>query len=343
MPGTTGDCGRSLRTGAAAITIVALVVVGWTAFDHLRGDHRLHVSLQTELIGDGIDTGSHVQLRGVDVGQVDRIEPLGGDRQRITLSLNRSELHGLDDSLGIEYAPANTFGISVVELRYGPGGAPLSDNATIDLTGRQSGRVDDATMGSLIRSLTQTATQVLTPQFADVLRQAAIDLRAFTPLLQTIVVTAQSIADTQRYASSYLIQQYSSTLDGAAPMIDGTIKLLDHINNIEVLRNDKPLFDAGVAMIVDKLWPALGQLGVSMHRNLGDYTTMLTPLLSTIASTVPTPQRSSAELTQLLDRLNRDFAETPAGPTLNLRLTLHDVPAVAIPLLGPAPVQTGSR
>ncbi|MEV5840182.1 MlaD family protein [Nocardia sp. NPDC052112] len=339
----TGDRRRSMRTGAAAITAVVLVAAGWTAMDRLQGEDQLHVTLQTQQIGDGVDTGTRVRVRGVEVGQVATIEPLGGDRQRITLSLNRSQLYGLDDSLDVDNVPANTFGISVIELRYGPGGAPLADNATIDLTGRHAARVDDATMGSLIRSLTQTATQVLTPQFAEVLRQVATDLRAFTPILQTIVVAAQSIADTQKYAASYLIQQYSSTLEGAAPMIDGTINLLDRINRIEVLQTDKPLFDAGVAMIVENVWPALGELGLSMHRNLGDYTTMLAPLLATIAQTVPAPQRSSAELSQLLDRLNQDFTDASGGPAVNLRIVLHDVPAIAVPLLGPEPAQGGAR
>ncbi|MGW6425120.1 MlaD family protein [Nocardia sp. NPDC055053] len=299
--------------------------------------------LQTERIGDGVSDGTRVRVRGVDIGEVEAIDALGGDRQRVTLALDRTGLHGLDDSLAVDYVPANTFGISVIELRYGPGGAPLTEDGTIDLTGRNAGRVDDATMGYLIRSLTQTATQVLTPRFAEILREVATDLRAFTPILQMIVVTAQNIAETQKHAPSFLIQQYSSTLAGAAPMIDGTIALLDRINKIEVLRTDQPLFDAGVAMIVNDLWPALSSLGASMNQNLGDYADMLTPLLSAIAQTVPTPQRSGAQLAELLDRLDRDFTDAQGNPAMNLRIILSGVPAVAGPLLGPAPIEVAPR
>ncbi|WP_157535226.1 mammalian cell entry protein [Nocardia inohanensis] len=326
--------------GSAVLALVVAVAVGGAGYRAARADDRMEVVLRTQHIGDGVLAGTTVRLDGVAVGEVADIASAGGGQQRITMRLDASQLPGLTDSLLVDYAPANLFGIGEVELRRGTGGVPLRAGANIDLTG--AGRVTDATMGALIRSLGQTTNQVLTPRLTEVLTQFATDAKAFAPILEAIVMLGRAVADTQRYDPSYLIAQYAATLRGAAEFSGATVDLLDRINNIEILRNDQQLFDTGIDLVANKFFPAITGIGKVGAKHYTGYADMLTPLLDVTAQMVPAPQRSSAELRELLARIDRSFVDTPDGPVLQLEVALRGAPAVAVPLLGSAN-QKGDR
>ncbi|MEU6827174.1 MlaD family protein [Nocardia beijingensis] len=334
LPGTAITAKSARRTGALACAVAVVVAAVWVGHHAVRVDARMAVTLRTERIGDGVVAGAQVRLDGVGVGEVTGISSVGGGRQQITLRLDGSQLTGLTDALVVDYAPSNLFGISEIELRRGQGGAPLREGATIDLTGAAASRVSDVTMGTLIRSLGQATDHVLTPELTGVLTGLATDAKAFTPVLEAIVMLGRAVADTQRYDPSFLIGQYASTLYGTADLAGATVDLLDHINNIEVLRTDQPLFDAGVTLLTDDLFPALTRLGHVGQRHYTGYSDMLTPLLSVTAQMVPTPQKSTAELRTILERIDNSFVDTPEGPVLQLELVLRGFPVLSSPLLG---------
>ncbi|WP_280248682.1 MlaD family protein [Nocardia abscessus] len=334
LPGTAITAKSARRTGALACAVAAVVAAVWVGHHAVRVDARMAVTLRTEQVGDGMVAGTRVRLDGVGVGEVTGISSVGGGQQQITLRLDGSQLTGLTDALVVDYAPSNLFGISEIELRRGQGGAPLREGATIDLTGAAASRVFDVTMGTLIRSLGQTTDHVLTPELTGVLTELATDAKAFTPILEAIVMLGRAVADTQIYDPSFLIGRYASTLYGTADFAGATVDLLDHINNIEVLGTDQPLFDAGVTLLTDDLFPALTRLGHVGQRHYTGYSDMLTPLLSVTAQMVPTPQKSSAELRTILERIDNSFVDTPEGPVLQLELTLRGFPVLSSPLLG---------
>lgn len=334
MPGVAVDERRSRILGLAALTLVVVVASSLVGYNNARGDTRLRVVLHTEQIGDGIIAGTSVALDGVTVGSIEQIESASRGTQLITLQLDRAALPGLTDRFGVDYAPSNMFGISEIELERGTGGSPLTDGAVIDLIGEHAGKVADATMGSLMRSLSQTSNDVLTSQFSDVLTKVGSDLVAFTPILEAIVMLSRSIADTQRYPSSFLLEQYASAMTGLVPMASGVIDFVDSINRLEILRTNPQLFDATVQMLVHQLLPAVTGLGSTTQRYFDGYTTMLTPLLNLTAQMVPTPALSGAQIRELLDRVDRSLTDTPDGPMLNVAVTLRGVPGLAVPLLG---------
>ncbi|WP_169590503.1 MlaD family protein [Antrihabitans stalactiti] len=328
-----------------ALALVTVVAISWIAVDKARGDDRMQIVLQTDSIGDGIAPGTQVRLDGVNVGSIAAIDSGESGRQLITLRLNQSRLFGVTDSLAIDYAPANLFGISEVELKRRDGGSPLQENAIIDLSGDHSARAQDATMGALIRSLSQTSGDVLTPRLAENLTRVAANLSWFTPLIEAMIATGQNLADTQIYPVSFLLGQYGSTLTGAAALIDGTVKLLDRFKNIEVLRTQRDLFDTGVNTIAKDFFPAVANTLFTAQRYFSGYADMLTPILNITSQMVPSPQLSGSQLREILARLDKSFTDTPDGPILNLALTLRGVPALSVPLLGTssAPIAGGPR
>ncbi len=335
MPGVAVDKHRSRIVGLVAIAVIVAVVAGYALYRELRTEDGLHIALHTEQIGDGVLAGTPVRVDGVQVGTVTDIEPDERGTQRISLRLDRSQLHGIDDSLQVDYAPANLFGISEIELRRGAGGSALRDDSVIDLTGSRADAIFDATMGSMLRTLSQTGDSVLTPQMATVISQVSHDMKAFTPLAQSIIEVAQIVTDNQRMPPSELAARLGPAFYGAGNFAGANEVMVDMIRNIPRLQNNRESFDAGVRMHTEKLLPGIANLGAVLGQDLSGTTDMLVPVLRLLAQMVPTPQQSGADLTEFLRRLRAAMPDTPNGPVLNAEIDLSGMPVLA-PLLGGA-------
>ncbi|PPJ04895.1 mammalian cell entry protein [Nocardia nova] len=333
MPGVAVDKRRSLLVGGVAIALVAAVAIASLAYRGLRADDSLRIALHTEQIGDGVLAGTPVRVDGVQVGEVAAIVPDDGGTQRITLRLDGSQLHGIDDSLRVDYAPANLFGISEIELRPGSGGAPLRGGSTIDLTGQHADAVYDATMGGLLRGLSQTGNALLTPQMATVIAQVSNDVRGFTPLAQALISVAQTITDNQKMPSSELVGRLGPAFDGGGRFAGATIQVLDLIRNIPRLQDNRASYDAGTSALTGSVLPALAGLGTRAGSELSGGTDAVAPVLAVLARMVPRPQQSGADLAELVRRLRAGLHDTPDGPVLDTEIDVRGVPVLA-PLLG---------
>ncbi|WP_433662324.1 MlaD family protein [Nocardia sp. CA-128927] len=330
IPGVATTSKRARILGLVAAVIVAVLGIAGSQLRDTSEGKRLEIRLRTDQIGEGVTSGTSVRVEGVAVGEVLAVSSVEQGRQLLTLGLDRDQIAGLTDAITVDYSPENLFGISAVTLRPGSGGTPLRADAVIDLVGK----VQDSTMGALLRQLTQTSTDVFTPRLADLLREFSGDLRAFTPILQAMVTMSRAIADTQIYPPSFLLDQYASFFGGLGTFSSATLTLLNSILSIEVFNNDRARYDASVSMVTDQAFPAIAALGGVARAHFTGYADMFTPLVAALAATVPTPDRSHAQLSELIDRLDRIFADTPDGPKVNLAVTLRGVPGIAVPLLG---------
>ncbi|PXX61511.1 ABC-type transporter Mla subunit MlaD [Nocardia tenerifensis] len=335
MPGVAVDKRQARLVGAVAVGVIVAVVAALVLQRQLRTDDGMHVALHTEQVGDGILSGTPVRVDGVQVGTVTAVDPAERGTQRISLRLDRSQLHGIDDSLRVDYAPANLFGISEIELRRGPGGAALREDSVIDLTGAHSEAIFDATMGSMLRSVSQTGDSLLTPQMATVISQVSRDMKAFTPLAQAIVQAAQIVTDNQRMPPSQLAAALGPAFYGAGNFAGANEVMVDMLRNIPRLQADRESFDAGVRMHTDTLLPGIADLGNALGGGLSGTTDMLGPVLTLLAQMVPRPQQSGAGLTELLRRLRAAMPDTPNGPVLNAQIDVSGMPVLA-PLFGGA-------
>ncbi|MFI9504008.1 MlaD family protein [Nocardia sp. NPDC052566] len=334
MPGVSMGRRGARVAGACAIVLAAVAGIGLRADMDSPDDTRLSITLRTENIGEGIIPGTKVRMDGVTIGTISEITAIEQGRQLITLDLDSAETAGLTDSFAVDYAPENLFGISALTLRRSAGGNPLRAGSLVDLAGAQANKVTDVTMGSLLRTLSETSTEVLTPKLVELIRRFDSDLRAFTPLLESVVMLSRAVAETQRYPVPFLVDQYSSFFGGLGSFVSSTFKLLAAVMDIEIFVSDRPRYDQTIDMIVNTLFPAIGKVGDAARGELRGYTEALTPLIATLAATVPTPGASAAEVTELIDRWNRMFTDTPAGPAVNVAVTLRGLPGLAVPLLG---------
>ncbi len=341
MPGTSVGRKGALIVGSALLIGALVSVVAVNASTGGNNDDQLTVSLHTEQIGEGIVTGTKVRLDGVKVGEVAKISSSELGRQMIELDLDRDQTAALTDELNVDYAPANLFGISAVVLKRSDAGALLQDNETIDLTGPNADRVGNFTLARLLRMVTSTSVNVLTPQLTDLLTKSADDLQQFTPFLESVVVLSRTVAETQRYLPSFLIGEYASFLYGLGAYTSGTLGLVNEVMNIDILRYQRDKFDATIAMMGKGALPAFGRIGIVSGEYTKGSTDSLTPLLEAMVATMPNPARSTAQFDELLDRVDRTFSDGPNGPQVNLELTLQGVPGLAVPLLGLLPSMPG--
>ncbi|MCU1642653.1 MAG: hypothetical protein JWN03_2928 [Nocardia sp.] len=325
-----------MAVGAITIALIIALTVGWTMYSSAKTEDGLPISLRTEQIGDGVLVGTDVRVNGVVVGKVTDITPDQHGTQRIGLRLDDSRLFGIDDSVLVDYAPANLFGISEIDLRRGPGGTPLRAGAVIDLTGSKATAVYDATMGSILRSASQVGGSVLTPQMASVIAQAAADTEAFTPLAQALITATRTVADNQKMPLSELMGQLGPAFDGGGKFAGATVQVVDMIRSIQRLQGNRADYDSNLALVTGKLLPQLANTLGAAGTQLSGLTDMLAPLLNMLAQMVPQPQQSSAELRTLIERLRSAMPDNGQGPVLNAEIDLRGVPAIAVPLLGGA-------
>ena len=324
MPGVAAGPRSARRVGVLVVAVLTVVTLAGYGYRSITSDDGLRVALRTEQIGDGVVAGTLVRVDGVQVGEVTDIAPAGRGTQRIGLSLDENRLHGIDDSLVVDYAPANLFGISEIELRPGGGGTPLRSGAVVDLTGRRAADVYDATMGALLRSMSQTSGTVFTADMARVISQAAADVKAFTPLAEALITAGRVIAEHQSMPANELVGQLGPAFEGGGRFAGATIEVLDQIVDIDVLRTNRADFDAGVKALTGDILPALTAT-MNSASQLSGYTDMLAPTLNLLALAVPDPQQSAADLRTLLTRLGVAFKEGTDGPVLDLEVEVDGV------------------
>ncbi|MEU8899275.1 mammalian cell entry protein [Nocardia sp. NPDC048505] len=334
IPGVSMGRRGARAVGALALVVTAVAALTWRAGLDERPADRLRVQVRTEEIGQGVVPGTRVRLDGVVVGEVAEIAPAGLGQQLISLELDRAQTASLTDALSVDYAPENLFGISAVTLRAASGGAPLTEGTVVDLSGARAAEVDDVTMGALLQELTATSTDVLTPQLSELIHRFSGQLRSFTPLFEAVIALSTAVADTQRYRTDYLLDQYAAFFAGVGDFSGATFRLVNSVMNIEIFVNDRARYDATIAMVTEGAFPAIGRVGAAAEQYLTGYAAALTPVVAALAATVSDPRRSQVEMDELITRLNSMFVQTPDGPALTMDLTLRALPGLAVPLLG---------
>ncbi|BCK57346.1 hypothetical protein NWFMUON74_51180 [Nocardia wallacei] len=328
IPGVTVDRHRALAVGALALAVVVLVALVTVTYRAVRAEPGLRIVLRTSRIGDGVTAGTEVRLDGVRVGRVTGIVPGERGTQNITLRLDSARLPGLDTSLRVDYATGNLFGISEIELRRGPGGPPLRPDTVLNLSA--SDAVYDATMGNLLRSLSQVGDAVLTPRMVTLLATLAADTRAFTPFLESVVTLARTVTEVQDVPLSLILGRFGTTLEGGGDFMDSLVDLLDRVYRIETLRNDRVRIDGGISMVIDQLLPEVARALRYAETGFAGYTELAIPVLQVVARMVPEPRRSGAEVRELIERMGAALPDTPDGPVLQADVDLRNIPVIAV-------------
>ena len=334
LPGTEVEPRRARVLGAGALVVALLALVIWNVLPDNRPQDEIRVTLVTAQIGEGVGPGTDVRLDGVRVGSVASVAIAGAGLQRVGLDLQQSQLFGLTDALTVDYAPGNLFGITALQLNSVNGGSVLRNGTTVDLSDRNSDRVRDATLSALLESTGQLTNDVLNPKLIAVLRKVSHDVSAFTPLLQAIGTTARSYTETRQLPPSVLLTKYGSTLTGVPALLAGAAELLnsDLTNQQLQTKEDIQRFSDMFGNVQNLMLPAATDTLYTAQRYFAGFIPIASAILDPVSGSVSTPQRSDAQLSELLARLHTAFHDSPSGPVLNARIDLTAVPGLAAPL-----------
>ncbi|MEE3849626.1 hypothetical protein VZC37_04745 [Gordonia sp. LSe1-13] len=320
--------------GIAFVLVAVLAIAAWRVLPDSDepGPGDLRITLITETIGAGIETGTEVWRHGVKVGSVRTIERRD-DEQFLTIDLAAEDVRGLTEQMSIDFAPANLFGITQISLRdaveANAAEFPLRNGATIDLTGAQRGRVDDATMSTMLEGLGALTDRVLTPQFTELVDKVARNSKEFTPMIQMIVGVSATVWRTQEVPFSPILRGFGEGFKGAPPTLSGILHLLDVVYKQPYLKSpeNRERFDATTGMLANGLIPGVAEMLRDIRPYYHDLAQLPPPMLNAFAHSVGTPSVTAGDLRTLLDRLSRSFRDSPAGPVLRLALALDLTPS----------------
>ncbi len=320
-----------LRRGLIAI-LVAVLSAGalWTVRAVSSAPSKT-LTLVVHDVAPGVGPGTAVEMDGLRVGEVTGIVDRGASRMGVQMRFNGAADDLVTDTVGVAYAPGNTFGVSVVALTPGRGGRPLVTGASWEpLT-----TPDDGTMASLLRSLSTMERESFRPHMAQLITQLDTTTRQFLPFLGAVGAIAEANADTQRIATAGTLPTIASTL-GA---LDASTK--DLLPGLRALWSwsgpDTPGYPARQSATIDAfvhdLLPAVS--GLLSGPNVAALTEAMVPVreLATRARTsFPDAARNGRQLEELIERIRRSIPDDGSGPVLNLDVTFKRFPAITAAL-----------
>lgn len=106
---------RELGYGLAFLLLLAGLLVGTVSLYRGDLDDTVQVTVESPRAGLTLASGTAVKMRGVEIGRVERIDS-DGDRVRITVALDRSQLKNVPADATAQIVPPTAFGAKYVQL-----------------------------------------------------------------------------------------------------------------------------------------------------------------------------------------------------------------------------------
>lgn len=324
----------------------------------------ISVAIETPYVGQGVDSGTAVILHGVKVGEVKGVSKLGVGRVRVEVELQSDPTRGLTDAVGIDFRPANYFGVTGINLTPVDHGQSLRNGASISVT--PSGNF---TLQTLLYRLGELSHDVVTPQLISVMDRATRYTDALNPLFETMIRVSTTVTDVQKVSTEQLLRNAAAISVGLPSFMDSAISagnnyLMNYVgvgfdpdkdrelNPYLRYYDDKQLANYNEASHVLATDPdkfAYGRLReyfvgarLDLFSKIGDleksHVYDLYPLLDQVrvlADVVPgilKPVELADKLGELRSRLERMYVGSGDQRALQVKLVLDQLPGVAAPL-----------
>lgn len=153
MSARRGRRGREEVLGVLGVVALVAAVVAALAVHARALDDTVVVTVDTDRAGLTLDDRSEVTLRGVTVGHVRRVEPVGG-RARVTLAVERAQAPRVPSTSTVDIVAPTLLGPKFVALQPpARPGRPLADGDV--LRASLVGSEYNDTFGALMRILTR--------------------------------------------------------------------------------------------------------------------------------------------------------------------------------------------
>ncbi|KXO93435.1 hypothetical protein AXK58_16535 [Tsukamurella tyrosinosolvens] len=321
-----------VRRGAIAVAVLLVLALLWWGLSALLRPDPMRITLLTSSVAPGINSGTVVEMNGVQIGTVKQIGQDGSGRLGIAIDLTPYKVSGLTDAFTADFAPNNLFGITSIQITPSTSGRPVRNGARIQPAAAPA----DSTMSGLLRALADVESTAFRPYMSDLLRQADTASKGLLPLVRALGALAQANAETQTVPTSRTLPILASALRGIGASTD------DVLTSLKLLWDwrgpDTPGYaqsqTASIAALQKLTAPDLAQLFASL-RPLAPTLSVLVDLERRATSSMPDAARNGQQVSDLIETLRRAIKDTPSGKVLDL-----DVQAKPVAV---APGQSGGR
>ena len=332
------------------ITAVCLIIVQ-KPFGSRPAD-RLSVMLDLPYVGQGVSAGTPLMMHGVTVGKVTAVSILNSGSVRLDADMESAPAAGLTNTLGVDFRPANYFGVTGINLIPGAGGQPLRNGTQI-----QTVPQGNFTLQALLSRLGEITGGVVTPQLVDVINRATRITDGLNPFIESMLTVADSVAKVQTVSAEQLLRN-TAGISAAFPsfvsdatsagygfnqksgFVTFTVSGKDALpGQDEIPVPGQPVSDAywqrrtigTLDVMAGSFFGALGKL-------LSSHTSDLLPavnLVQTLSDAVPglvTPVGIADTMLELRTRFEKLYAGSPEQRALQVHIVLDQLPGLQAPI-----------
>lgn len=212
------------RIGAVAGLLIAVVATVGIVANPFGGTPKnvITVAIETPYVGQGVVSGTPLIMHGVTVGEVTAVSSLPNGLVRLNTELKSASTTGLTDAVGIDFRPANYFGVTGVNLIPGDGGLPLRSGSKISVTPK-----GNFALQALLYRLGELSNQVVTPRLISVVERATRYTDALNPLLETMIIVSTTVTNVQTVSTPQLLRNTTGINVAFPGFVDGLISTGD--------------------------------------------------------------------------------------------------------------------
>ena len=353
--------GLSAEAETRRLTIIGVVVLLSCAMAGLLvvanpfarpPESRLAVVIDVPYVGQGVAVGTPLMMHGVTVGKVTSVATMPKGEVRLNAELEAAPTKGLTDTLGVDFRPANYFGVTGINLTPGRGGAPLHTGAQLTALPR-----GNFTLQALLYRMGEITGGVVKPQLVDVINRATRYTDGLNPLIETLIAAADSVTKVQTVSTEQLMRN-ATGISAAFPAFadaataagygfnQGSGFVTFNVSGKDALPGQAMVAEPGqpqteeywqtrskatLDVIANSLFGAIGKL-------LSSHTSELLPavkLVQTITDTVPglvTPAGLADTMVELRTRFEKLYGGSPEQRALQVHIVLDQLPGVQAPI-----------
>lgn len=315
-----------ILTAAVVVAAIPLTLYSRGAFDDTT-----QVTLQSDQIGDGLATGADVKYRGLVIGKVTSVEVTRSGQQEVTLALESAQAGQLTDATRANFAPSNIFGVLGVELSEDGGGQRLRDGDVISMGDDTS----EVSVTGVLRDVGDITNTLTDNEFSRLIDRMSTLARDISPLMRSGFDLMNLALERQRMPLTEVLRIAGQSISGAGELTGPFVSLFTTLVEKTELYAD-PEQTRQVTGSLTGLVQVFITLGEVVGANQQDLATLLdasltlgAPLGYTVGSIAP----ALDSIPELLDRVQKSMPIQNGRPTLQLGVTLEQMPQVTSGLL----------
>jgi hypothetical protein len=335
------------------ITVVCLLIV-FNPFSGRKTD-QISVVMDLPYVGQGVTMDSPLMMHGVTVGKVTSVSSLPSGTVRLHADLQSTPTAGLTDTMGVDFRPANYFGVTGVNLLGGQGGQRLRNGSQITTV-----PAGNFTLQALLSRMGQITHGVVTPQLVSVMNRATRYTDGLNPLIESMMTVAQSVAKVQTVSTERLMRNttgisvafpgfVAAATDAGYNFNQNSGFVVFNISASKAMPQQdivpvtaqpgQPLTEeywqkrssATLDLLANSFFGAVGKLLNSHPSELLPVVNMVQSLTDTVPGLI-TPVGLNDMLVELRTRFEKLYSGSPEQRAMQVHIVLDQIPGVQAPI-----------